>query len=398
MKRKIFILGIMLLILSPLKAYAADQVNIVCDKTTAKPGDQISCDIKFSNEEKIPINSFAGDVALSDNLEFVSAVASNGFFAFEGETNDKNFGWSYSGDGISDASFVVGKLTFKVKSDAKNGDATAEITNVRAGNDDVLHWAVNNQIISNKTTIKIEVPVVKGLKSLDISKGYIKDSSFSSSREGYTVIIEGSTFGLSMVANNSSDKIVVTDGKGNTISDVSNIKFDPNDDGLMLLYISVGSGDTAFKYTLSVSKDVDDDYRGYLSKLIIGGVTVGLKRGQTEYTIYLDDISSYDILAYLEDSENFEFEGGVPSRGNGSWVNIKIVPKDSSSGAKSITYTINVLKKNSGSSGTNNGSNNNASESPQTGDISMFFMALILISSLVGSLYLYKKNLVDLKK
>ena len=33
-----------------------------------------------------------------------------------------------------------------------------------------------------------------------------------------------------------------------------------------------------------------------------------------------------------------------------------------------------------------------------TGDISMFFMALILISSLVGSLYLYKKNLVDLKK
>ena len=45
-----------------------------------------------------------------------------------------------------------------------------------------------------------------------------------------------------------------------------------------------------------------------------------------------------------------------------------------------------------------NNSSNNASKSPQTGDISMFFMALILISSLVGSLYLYKKNLVDLKK
>ena len=90
-------------------------------------------------------------------------------------------------------------------------------------------------------------------------------------------------------------------------------------------------------------------------------------------------------------------ENGGISKGNGSWVNIKIVPKDPSSGAKSITYTINVLKKGSSSNGTNN-SSNNASKSPQTGDISMFFMALILISSLVGSLYLYKKNLVDLKK
>ena len=52
MKRKIFIFGIMLLILSPLKAYAADQISMVCDKTTAKPGDQVSCDIKFSNENK----------------------------------------------------------------------------------------------------------------------------------------------------------------------------------------------------------------------------------------------------------------------------------------------------------------------------------------------------------
>ena len=391
MKRKIFIFGIMLLILSPLKAYAADRISMVCDKTTAKPGDQVSCDIKFSNENKKLIQAVSGSVTLSDNLEFVSAVASNGFFAQGGETTDKKIGW-INEVGTSDANFTLGKVTFKIKSDAKKGEATVELANAEVGNDDIIF-----DDTSEKTTIKIEVPVVKGLKGLNISKGYIKDSSFSSLREGYTVIIEGNTFGLSMTANNSSDKIVVTDGKGNTINDVSNIKFDPNDSGLMLLYISVGSGDTAFKYTLSVSKDVDDDYRGYLSKLVIGGVNVELTRGKTEYTIYLDNISSYNISAYLEDSENFMIENGGISKGNGSWVNIKIVPKDHSSGAKSITYTINVLKKGSSSNGTNN-SSNNASKSPQTGDISMFFMALILISSLVGSLYLYKKNLVGLKK
>ena len=62
MKRKIFIFGIMLLILSPLKAYAADQISMVCDKTTAKPGDQVSCDIKFSNENKILMNKISKEL------------------------------------------------------------------------------------------------------------------------------------------------------------------------------------------------------------------------------------------------------------------------------------------------------------------------------------------------
>ena len=391
MKRKIFILGIMLLILSPLRIYAAEQVSMVCDKTTAKPGDQISCDIKLSTT--IEVTAVEGNIATSDNLEFVSVVPMSDFVFQGGAIDEKEKKITLTREVVIKDEFVAGKVILKVKSDAKSGDATIELTNASIGNDKGKMY----DITSNKTTIKIEVPVVKGLKSLNISKGYIKDSSFSSSREGYTVIIEGNTFGLSMTANNSSDNIVVTDGKGNTINDVNNIKFDPNDSGLMLLYIGVGSGDTAFKYTLSVSKDVDDDYRGYLSKLVIGGVNVELTRGKTEYTIYLDNISSYDISAYLEDSENFMIENGGISKGNGSWVNIKIVPKDPSSGAKSITYTINVLKKGSSSNGTNN-SSNNASKSPQTGDISMFFMALILISSLVGSLYLYKKNLVDLKK
>ena len=392
MKRKIFIFGIMLLILSPLKAYAADQISMVCDKTTAKPGDQVSCDIKFSNEKKNLIQAVSGSVTLSDNLEFVSAVASNGFFAQGGETTDKNIGW-INEVGNSDANFTLGKVTFKIKSDAKSGEATVELMNAEVGNDDIIF-----DVPSSKTTIKIEVPVVKGLKSLDISKGFIKDTSFTSSRQGYTVIIEGNTFGLSMTANNSSDKIVVTDGKGNTINDVSNIKFDPNDSGLMLLYITVGSGDTAFKYTLTVGKELEDEYNGYLSKLVIGGVTVDLVKGKTEYTVYLDNINSYRVSAIVADPDNFKIEDDGISEGNGSWVNIKIVPKDSSSGAKSITYTIHVLKKGSSSGNTTNNSSDNASKSPQTGDISMFFMALILISSLVGSLYLYKKNLVDLKK
>lgn len=388
-----FILGIMLLILSPLRAYAANQLDMVCDKSTAKPGDQISCDVKLNTT--VEVTTVQGDVTLSSDLEFVSAVPTNSF-ANAYPTNDKFISWSWDAEGTAKGEFIAGKITLKVKSDAKSGDASVELANAKIGND--VGGMDDNKITSNKTTIKIEVPVVKGLKSLDIVKGYIKDSSFSSSRQGYTVIIEGNTFGLSMTANNSSDKIVVTDGKGNTINDVSNIKFDPNDSGLMLLYITVGSDDTAFKYTLTVGKELEDEYNGYLSKLVIGGVTVDLVKGKTEYTVYLDNINSYRVSAIVADPDNFKIEDDGISEGNGSWVNIKIVPRDSSSGAKSITYTIHVLKKGSSSGNTTNSGNNNASKSPQTGDISMFFMALILISSLVGSLYLYKKNLVDLKK
>ena len=393
MKRKILIFGIMLLILSPIKAYAADQVSLECNKTTVKPGDEVTCDIKFNNAGKNDVTSVSGTVTLGDNLEFVSAEATNKFFAYGGEKNDKNIQWSRE-DVISDESFVVGKVTFKVSSSAKSGTTTAEIANFMIGNDKI----VIKNIPCNKATIKIDVPVVKGLKSLDISKGYIKDVTFSSSRDGYNVIIEDNTFGLSATANNSGDKIVVTDGKGNTISDISNIKFDPNDSGIMLLYITVGSDDTLFKYTLTVGKNVnDDDYHGYLSKLIIGGKTVDLVRGKTEYTIYLDNINNYEVNAYLEDEDNFKIEDGGIFEGNGSWVNIRIVPRDASSGAKSITYTINVLKKGSSSGNTTNSSKNNVKETPQTGDISMFFMAIILLSSLAGSLYLYKKNLTDFK-
>ena len=157
MKRKIFIFGIMLLILSPLKAYAADQISMVCDKTTAKPGDQVSCDIKFSNEKKNLIQAVSGSVTLSDNLEFVSAVASNGFFAQGGETTDKNIGW-INEVGTSDANFTLGKVTFKIKSDAKSGEATVELTDAEVGIKKVIKLLAGvKAILKNSAESKKEV-------------------------------------------------------------------------------------------------------------------------------------------------------------------------------------------------------------------------------------------------
>ena len=55
-------------------------------------------------------------------------------------------------------------------------------------------------------------------------------------------------------------------------------------------------------------KELEDEYNGYLSKLVIGGVTVDLVKGKTEYTVYLDNINSYRVSAIVADPDNFKIE------------------------------------------------------------------------------------------
>ena len=82
----------------------------------------------------------------------------------------------------------------------------------------------------------------------------------------------------------------------------------------------------------------------------------------------------------------------------------KSQPKDSSSGATSVTYRITIEKKDGGTPPVEDEPkpgkpivDDGTLKNPETGGISMFVMLLILIASLIGSVYLYRKNLESYK-
>ena len=107
-------------------------------------------------------------------------------------------------------------------------------------------------------------------------------------------------------------------------------------------------------------------------------------------------------------SENFELAGNYAGKNNFSdnviYVVIDVIPKDTSSGAKKVTYNIEIQKEGSAPStppsGGNSGSigsGSNVNKNPTTSDVPMFLMGFILIVSLMGSVVLYHKNLQSYK-
>ena len=173
----------------------------------------------------------------------------------------------------------------------------------------------------------------------------------------------------------------------------------------MLIEISVGEGERLVKYEIQVVKPTPPQIGPpVLSMLAIDGHDINLVDGQYEYEITLDDKDSYFITATIKDTTNYRFDEFLvpPVDTSSKDIEIGIKPKDPSAGLESRSYHIiiktNVIepvtqsttktttKKPSG------GGNGNV-ENPQTGSTSVFIVGFILISSLVISMYLYKKNI-----
>ena len=150
-------------------------------------------------------------------------------------------------------------------------------------------------------------------------------------------------------------------------------------------------------------KDLDNT----LKSLKINGEEY-FRVGETKYSIKVpSNVTSIRIEAVLNDSENFKlddtFDNGVKIHsfsGNSTGFTIEVVPVNDQVGASSLSYIIEVTKEGSSSVPPSSSKPSSSKpvtgdvdKNPQTGDISMFLMALILISSLVASVFLYQKNM-----
>lgn len=384
--KKIKFIILSLLLIFPVEAYAlTGKISIVCNPTTVKPGENVECLIKGNSDELV--GSIESTITLKEGLSIVSFSSKN---PFEGNDVAGNKIETYNSSGVKD-DFDIGTLKLKVADTATDGTFSLGLVNTKFYGKDDKENTVSNA--SANIVVKSQ-EVSKGLKSLSV-EGYNISPIFNSEQTGYMVTIKGDSFKINAVAANDNEEVLIYNEEDiNTPLSANNIKFSPKD-GAMAIIIKVGT----IEYNLVVTREIEQEYDNTIKSITVGGKKIDLIAGKYDgYEVTLDDVKDYDIKIVLNDEDNFyvaDATDGVISWQDAGVIRIVIYPKDSSSGIETLTYWITVKKAGGSStpSSSRPSSTGGTMTNPQTGNISIFVITLVLIGSLILSLNLYKKNM-----
>lgn len=383
--KKIKFIILSLLLIFPVEAYAlTGKISIVCNPTTVKPGENVECLIKGNSDELV--GSIESTITLKEGLSIVSFSPKN---PFEGNDVAGNKIETYNSSGVKD-DFDIGTLKLKVADTATDGTFSLGLVNTKFYGKDDKENTVSNA--SADIVVKSQ-EVSKGLKSLSV-EGYNISPIFNSEQTGYMVTIKGDSFKIDAVAANDNEEVLIYNEEDrNTPLSANNIKFSPKD-GAMAIIIKVGT----IEYNLVVTREIEQEYDNTIKSITVGGKKIDLIAGKYDgYEVTLDDVKDYDIKIVLNDEDNFyvaDATDGVISWQDAGVIRIVIYPKDSSSGIETLTYWITVKKAGGSSTPSSRPSSTGGTmTNPQTGNISIFVITLVLIGSLILSLNLYKKNM-----
>ena len=389
MRRLKELILITLIIIIPCKVMALEGTfEVECTPTQVMPGEEVSCSIKGTSTDTV--NNISANLSAAEGLEIVGFNASSEWAS--GEVSASNDKISVYGNGTS-GNFNIGTLKLKVSDTASDGTLNLNFTKIE-------YWdslEESNSIGNKQVPITVKNKALeKGLKSLSV-EGYTLGPSFSPEGYDYNLTINSKTFKINAVPANVNDTVTiynVEDKDKSTPLDPNNITFVANGgSGMMAIVIVVGSGGTGIEYRIIIVKETEE-YDNTLASLTVGGKTVSCDADDMCY-VSLDDVSHYSVDATLSDPDNFEIDrsnGGLGDYQNEANIIIIVKPKDSSSGYEGRTYTV-VVKQNNSGGNPGGGSSSDIPSNPQTGNISIFIITLILIASLIVSLNLYKKNM-----
>lgn len=410
MKNKLYyIFGLFMCFVFTSGVYAEGIVITVesTNNTNVIKGEERDLTVKLAAEKIISNCQFK--LENESNLDFVTD-------SIETNTN----GWTWNGN-ITDGFTVtkpngsdvtpnggILKLKYKVNDTGKVTVKDIKCT-IEEDNSEITH---DNVEITFTT---IDAADDMSLKSLAVT-GSDKTIELKPDSFDYVTSIDSPNFGLEFETSNPDyqDKVVVKDESGNVIDDVKNISFtNLTGQGAMKLSIIINEKPTYTLLVTYIQKELDNS----LEYIKINGDNITLKDGEVSYTVEIDnDVNSVEVAIALKDSENFKI-------GENSNINLEtlkttfnnfteenliifVEPKDSSSGGVSVTYTIHIKKKgvstvipdkDEGDEIEKPSIEDEEIVNPSTGDISMFVMILILISSLIVSVVLYRKNLESYK-
>lgn len=389
MKKIYKILLISLILLLPVrKAWAfTGTASLVCSPTSVKPGQKVTCTVKGTSDETV--NNISAKITLSEGLSVDSITNASGWDGSD-HGNPGDYKFNIYGNGVK-GNFDIGTINLTVSDTASEGT-------LRIGLVEVKYWD-NNENSNDISNVSADIvvknqEVSKGLKSLSV-EGYNISPIFNSEQTGYMVTIKGDSFKINAVAANDNEKVLIyNEVDRNTPLNANNIKFSPKD-GAMAIIIKVGT----IEYNLVVTREIEQKYDNTIKSITVGGKNIDLIAGKYDgYEVTLNDVKSYDIKIVLNDEENFyvaDAINGVISWQDAGVIRIVIYPKDSSSGIETLTYWITVKKAGGSStpSSSRPSSTGGGITNPQTGNISIFVITLVLIGSLILSLNLYKKNM-----
>lgn len=393
MRRLKELILITLIIIIPCKVMALEGTfEVECTPAQVMPGEEVSCSIKGTSTDVV--NNIKAKFSVSDGLEVIEFSPATRWAGDDLSTSNDQIAIYNNSSGDISGNFDIGTLKLKVSDTASDGTLNLNFVSIQYY--DTLEDPVS---IGNKQvpiTVKNEV-LEKGLKSLSV-EGYNLGPSFSPEGYDYNLTINSKTFKINAVPANVNDTVTiynVEDKDKSTPLDPNNITFVANGgSGMMAIVIVVGSGGTGNEYRIIIVKETEE-YDNTLASLTVGGKTVSCDADDMCY-VSLDDVSSYSVDATLSDPDNFEIDGSNGGLGdyykNEANIIIIVKPKDSSSGYEGRTYTV-VVKQNSSGGNPGGGSSGDIPSNPQTGNISIFIITLILIASLIVSLNLYKKNM-----
>ena len=413
-KNKIIFLVMLISILLPIKAYAfTGSVSINCGK--AKPGTEATCTITGKTDTSINkmeykisfegLQSSIGKEQVYENsltntkyTDFIWTTyeykdygsVSGGFFA-----NTPIFNFTFSA--VKDT-FTIGKLTIKIGSEAMK-EISVSISDI------TFYDTSGNSHKIDKATGTIAIDGFgAGLKDLKVSNSVGWLPSFNTYNRGYTVVISSDTFSITTEKINANDKVTIVNAEDTSKAlNASSIKFTPKSGtDKMSVIVSVGSTDgycetgknncNNINYTLTISKSSSATDRTYLIKVVIDGKEVEIKEGEHTYkNIYVKDINKYTVVATVANAKRYTVttmsgntETGVyEDTGSGTPYYIMVKDLDCPEETAYMKYAFNLKQ----SQKTDPPSN------PQTGNISIFIITIILIASLIISLDLYRKNI-----
>ena len=395
--KKIKYLILLTILLFPLKVMAADDsLTITCTPSSATAGSNVSCSVSAS------VNHLLGSLSMKPTVSSGLSIVS-----FErdavwpmGELSNKGLSVLNSSS-FAAGTYNIGILNIKVDDSATIGDKTITFTDIEFNDDENDRTYEVANVTSTITVVENQVtpptPSTHYLSSLSSTTSNISPM-FNKTESGYSLIIPATatTFNLVATAETTGDTITFKNRDTGATLDASNITFvtDTGKSGMMI-DIYVGDVDDTPEYSVAVTKDVPANTNtNELSSLKVGDQTVTLVSGKHDYVVELSDVSSYTVVADLNDRTNFRITNLVsPRTGEGTFT-FDIEPVDNASGLTGVTYTIQVKKIGGGSTPTSKTTKTAApSNNPNTGGVTSVLMALVLVVSFGASIYFYKRNM-----
>lgn len=387
-------------------------VKATPDATEVVKGKEVNITLNLKSESSIDMCQF--QVTSDSVLEYVSMSAANGWKVGEGTVSN----FTLENDVNKTDPLTSGEnalvLKYKVNGDGKVTIKTVECASVTDASNSSS--GTHSDVVVNLTAK--EASEDNTLSKLEVTGGTLLiPITTPTDNNQYVIMLDSPKYGLKATASNSEyqNKIVFKDVNGNVVADPLNLTF--VSDGTQSKTIMTITVNDKMTYSLLIVYE-QNELDNSLKTVTINGANIPLEKGQTDYEYTIGkDVTSFEVSAVLSDSTNFKFGDGSNFTGkitinDVAYINIEVVPVDASSGATSKLYTITVTREGSlnndqpsgddkpvvkpPASGSNN-SNNNVNSNPTTGNISMFLMAIILIASLVGSIFLYQKNLESYK-